>query len=112
MVRHCRSAGTPSCSSDGLPPGRAREAAPRRRRREGAAVSSTTTTARPVRIAGLSKQFGALTAVADVSLDVAPGEFLTLLGPSGSGKTTLLMMIAGFTRPSAGSIRIGGQDVT
>ncbi len=75
-------------------------------------MSSTTTTARPVSIAGLSKQFGALTAVADVSLDVAPGEFLTLLGPSGSGKTTLLMMIAGFTRPSAGSIRIGGQDVT
>jgi putative spermidine/putrescine transport system ATP-binding protein len=51
-------------------------------------------------------------AVNDVSLDIEPGEFFTLLGPSGSGKTTCLRMIGGFTLPSAGSIRIQGQDVS
>lgn len=51
-------------------------------------------------------------AVDDVSLDIKPGEFFTLLGPSGSGKTTCLRMIGGFTLPTAGTIRIQGQDVT
>ncbi|MGH7715840.1 MAG: ATP-binding cassette domain-containing protein, partial [Vulcanimicrobiaceae bacterium] len=46
-----------------------------------------------LRIAGVSKEFGSVRAVEGVSLDVRPGEFLTLLGPSGSGKTTLLMMV-------------------
>ena len=48
-------------------------------------------------------------AVEQVDLDVAPGEFVTLLGPSGSGKTTTLMMIAGFTSPTAGSQRSGAM---
>src|SRR5262245_41354089 len=55
---------------------------------------------------------GEINAVDDVSLDVRPGELLTLLGPSGCGKTTTLRMIAGFQEPSAGRILIGGRDVT
>ncbi|PBC00683.1 ABC transporter ATP-binding protein [Mesorhizobium sp. WSM3860] len=58
------------------------------------------------------KVYGRHVALDDVSVDVRPGEFLTLLGPSGSGKTTLLMAIAGFVRPEAGLIRIGEADVT
>jgi ABC-type Fe3+/spermidine/putrescine transport system ATPase subunit len=59
---------------------------------------------------GLSKQFGAFTAVNDISLTVARGEFLTLLGASGSGKTTTLRLIAGFEAPTAGAILIDGVD--
>jgi putative spermidine/putrescine transport system ATP-binding protein len=60
---------------------------------------------------GLVKQFGAVTAVAGVDLDVRRGEFLTLLGPSGSGKTTILKLIAGFERPTAGQILLDGADI-
>jgi len=66
----------------------------------------------PVRVDGISKHYGALAAVDDVSIDVAAGEFLSLLGPSGSGKTTLLMMIAGFEQPSGGTIAVDGKDYT
>jgi spermidine/putrescine transport system ATP-binding protein len=59
----------------------------------------------------VSKRFGDLTAVDDLNLDLARGEFFTLLGPSGCGKTTTLRMIAGFERPSTGEIRIEGEDV-
>jgi spermidine/putrescine transport system ATP-binding protein len=59
---------------------------------------------------GLSKRFGSFAAVDDLSLTVAPGEFLTLLGASGSGKTTTLRLIAGFERPTAGAILIDGVD--
>ena len=59
----------------------------------------------------MSKRFGDLTAVDDLDLELAAGEFFTLLGPSGCGKTTTLRMIAGFERPSAGEIRIEGTDV-
>ena len=70
-----------------------------------------------IRLEGVSKRFdhrvkGEVYAVRDVSLDVRPGELLTLLGPSGCGKTTTLRMIAGFQEPDAGRILIGGQDVT
>ena len=61
---------------------------------------------------GLSKHFGSTVAVRDVSLDVRDGEFLVLLGPSGCGKTTTLRMIAGFIAPSAGRVRLDGEDVT
>src|SRR3989440_11494409 len=65
-----------------------------------------------VRLAGLRKSFGHLAAVAGVDLEVAEGEFFTMLGPSGSGKTTLLRLIAGFERPDAGSVELAGVDVT
>ncbi|UCI34917.1 ABC transporter ATP-binding protein [Mesorhizobium sp. B4-1-4] len=65
-----------------------------------------------VSVRGLGKRYGLVRAVEEVTLDVRPGEFLSLLGPSGSGKTTLMMMIAGFEMPSSGDIRIGDRDVT
>jgi ABC-type Fe3+/spermidine/putrescine transport system ATPase subunit len=60
----------------------------------------------------VSRNFGATRAVADVSLDVAQGEFFGLLGPSGCGKTTTLRMIAGLEKPDSGSIRFREQDIT
>ena len=65
-----------------------------------------------VRLRGLVKRFGPVTAVDGVDLDIVEGEFLTLLGPSGSGKTTVLRMIAGFELPSDGTVELGGVDVT
>ncbi|GIG20236.1 ABC transporter ATP-binding protein [Cellulomonas chitinilytica] len=65
-----------------------------------------------VRVRGLRKEFGDVVAVDGVDLDVRDGEFLTLLGPSGSGKTTVLRMIAGFELPTAGTVELGGVDVT
>jgi spermidine/putrescine transport system ATP-binding protein len=64
-----------------------------------------------VELQSVSKRFGDLLAVDDLSLELASGEFFTLLGPSGCGKTTTLRMIAGFERPSEGTIRIDGADV-
>jgi iron(III) transport system ATP-binding protein len=60
----------------------------------------------------LTRRFGETVAVDDVSLEVAAGEFLTLLGPSGCGKTTTLRMIAGFEQPTAGRVVVGDRDVT
>lgn len=60
----------------------------------------------------VSKSFGALRAVDEVSLTVGQGEAFSLLGPSGCGKTTLLRMLAGFERPDGGRIHVGGQDIT
>ncbi|MEA2398073.1 MAG: putative spermidine/putrescine transport system ATP-binding protein [Thermoleophilaceae bacterium] len=65
-----------------------------------------------VRLSSLRKSFGDVAAVDGVDLDVAAGEFFTLLGPSGSGKTTTLRLIAGFERPDAGRIELAGEDVT
>lgn len=65
-----------------------------------------------VSIRNLSRSFGTVKAVDDISLDIYAGEFLTLLGPSGSGKTTVLRMIAGFERPDSGRIKLGGKDVS
>jgi putative spermidine/putrescine transport system ATP-binding protein len=58
------------------------------------------------------KRFADVTAVDDVSLDILPGEFFSMLGPSGSGKTTCLRMIAGFEQPTSGEIRLDGRDVS
>ncbi len=65
-----------------------------------------------VSLRGLTKRFGATTAVDDLHLEVAPGSFTTLLGPSGCGKTTALRMIAGFVEPDSGTVGVGGRDVT
>jgi spermidine/putrescine transport system ATP-binding protein len=62
-------------------------------------------------IQGVTRRFGAFTAVDKVSLDIAAGEFFTLLGPSGCGKTTLLRMIAGFDLPDEGRIVLDGRDL-
>jgi spermidine/putrescine ABC transporter ATP-binding subunit len=59
----------------------------------------------------IEKRFGSVVAVDDVSLDIAPGEFVTLLGPSGSGKTTTLMMLAGFEIPTAGEIYVDDDPI-
>jgi len=63
-------------------------------------------------IAGLTKRYGTFTALAPTDLEVAEGEFLTLLGPSGSGKTTLLSLIAGLAVPDGGRLHINGRDAT
>ena len=60
----------------------------------------------------VTKRFGALTAVNDISLSVKKGEFFSLLGPSGCGKTTLLRMLGGFERPDSGRIYLEGRDIT
>src|SRR5687768_11325411 len=64
-----------------------------------------------VHIDGVSKRFDDVLAVDDLDLDVASGEFFTLLGPSGCGKTTTLRMVAGFEEPSEGRVLIDGDDV-
>jgi len=69
-------------------------------------------TAKPfVRIRNVTKKFGDIAAVADVSLDIYKGELFCLLGGSGSGKSTLLRMLAGFEAPTSGTIEIDGQDM-
>ncbi|MFK3677630.1 ABC transporter ATP-binding protein [Microbacterium sp. NPDC090218] len=82
----------------------------------GTLPASTTTLDTPtatgaVRIDRVTKRYGAAVAVDDLTLDVRPGEFLSLLGPSGCGKTTTLRMIAGFEYPDAGDISISGRSV-
>lgn len=66
-----------------------------------------------VRLRSVTKRFpGGTAGIEDVDVDVASGEFVTFLGPSGSGKSTTLNTIAGFLRPTSGSVEIGGNDVT
>jgi len=65
-----------------------------------------------VRLTGIRRTFGDVVAIAGLDLDIAEGEFFTMLGPSGSGKTTTLRVIAGFERPDAGKVELQGADVT
>jgi putative spermidine/putrescine transport system ATP-binding protein len=65
-----------------------------------------------IRLSGLRKSYGEVTALDGVDLTINSGEFFTMLGPSGSGKTTLLRVIAGFERPDAGTVELQGEDVT
>lgn len=69
------------------------------------------TSSSAIEVENLTKRYGEVTVVDRISVDVAAGEFLTLLGPSGCGKTTCLRCIAGFIKPDDGKIRIGGEDV-
>src|SRR6516164_9213815 len=77
-----------------------------------AAAGDPAAAAAAVHVSGLRKHYGDVVALAGVDLVIGAGEFFTLLGPSGSGKTTLLRLIAGFERPDAGRIELGGSDVT
>jgi branched-chain amino acid transport system ATP-binding protein len=61
---------------------------------------------------GLTKRFGGLVAVSDVTFDVEAGELVGLIGPNGAGKTTLFHLITGFHRPTTGRVRFDGRDVT
>jgi spermidine/putrescine transport system ATP-binding protein len=65
-----------------------------------------------IELVGVEKRFGDVAAVAGIDIAIRRGEFFSLLGPSGCGKTTTLRMIAGFEQPSAGAIRLEGQDVS
>src|SRR2546422_970141 len=64
-----------------------------------------------IEVQGLTKSYGAVAAVRDLSFSVAPGEVLGLVGPNGAGKTTTLRSIVGIVRPTGGAIRVGGHDV-
>jgi putative spermidine/putrescine transport system ATP-binding protein len=65
-----------------------------------------------LRIEGVSKRYGEVVAIREVTLDVADGEFVVLLGPSGCGKTTTLRVVAGFVEPDSGSVELGSRDIT
>ncbi|GIX23257.1 MAG: ABC transporter ATP-binding protein [Caldimonas sp.] len=64
-----------------------------------------------IQVEHLTRRYGALTAVDDVSFDIAPGEVVGLLGHNGAGKTTIMKMITGYLEPSAGSVRVDGLEV-
>ena len=68
-------------------------------------------TVNAIRVSGLTKRYGELTAVDDVSLEVASGEFVGVLGPNGAGKTTFLEMVEGLRRPDAGQVEVLGEAV-
>jgi putative spermidine/putrescine transport system ATP-binding protein len=76
------------------------------------AATSAAPAVADVAVRGLAKVFGETRAVDGVDLDVARGEFFSLLGPSGSGKTTMLRLIAGFELPDEGTVELAGADVT
>ena len=63
-------------------------------------------------IAGVSKYFGGVRAVEDVTVSIRRGEIMSVIGPNGAGKTSLLNMISGFYRPSSGIITLEGRDIT
>lgn len=67
---------------------------------------------RHIGLTGIAKSYGAIPAIENITLDIARGEFLSILGPSGCGKSTLLMMMAGLVQPSSGTIEVEKRRVT
>ena len=78
------------------------------------AVAGAAVGAAPIQltISNVTKHFGGVRAVTEVSVDVRQGELLSIIGPNGAGKTTLLNMVSGFFHPDSGSIRLAGRDIT
>jgi spermidine/putrescine transport system ATP-binding protein len=74
-------------------------------------ASDASAAAPAVRLRNITKHYGQVVALNDVSLEVGVGEFLSILGPSGSGKTTTMRMIGGFEQPDTGTVEIAGQNV-
>jgi branched-chain amino acid transport system ATP-binding protein len=82
-------------------------------RKPGTGQETKRTPAEPIlKIDGLSKAFGGVTALRDVSFDVFPGDVLGIIGPNGSGKTTIVNSITGFIKPGSGSIYFKGKNIT
>jgi len=79
---------------------------------DGAAARTSAISGASIRISRLEKRFGRIVAVRDFSIDIAAGEFVSVLGASGSGKTTVLRMLAGLEEPTSGEIRIDGRVAT
>jgi putative spermidine/putrescine transport system ATP-binding protein len=75
-------------------------------------LAASRASAPAVRLTGIRRTYGDVVAIARLDLDIAEGEFFTMLGPSGSGKTTTLRVIAGFERPDTGRVELAGTDVT
>ncbi|HVQ05541.1 MAG TPA: ATP-binding cassette domain-containing protein, partial [Burkholderiaceae bacterium] len=77
----------------------------------GAGQPDADVVARYLRLIGIRKDFGAFTALSNIDLEIAKGEFVCFLGPSGCGKTTLLRVIAGLERPDSGALLLDGKDL-
>ena len=77
-----------------------------------APCTETSGSATQLSIAGVSKHFGGVTAVEDVSVDIPKARILSIIGPNGAGKTSLLNMISGFYKPNTGRIVLEGLDIT
>jgi branched-chain amino acid transport system permease protein len=95
-----------------VPPLRAPRAAPRKDAALGMPAIAAAPPGALLEIAGLSKSFGGLRAISDVSLRIEPGELVGIIGPNGAGKTTLFNLLSGFVRPDAGEVRFCAADVT
>ena len=77
-----------------------------------AAPAATSAPAIQLRVDGVSKRFGGVTAVENVSMDVPKGRIVSVIGPNGAGKTSLLNMISGFYEPNTGTVKLGDLDIT